>query len=143
MSYAASQYQQQSGSYLSGREIEVMAFTHVNTLLKTQKTPTARLEALSANQKLWSVSLSSLNRVDCPLDDILKQDLITVGTWSMRYSNIALNRDLPLAPLMDINQDMIDGLKPAKQAAPMPPYSTQLPTSGSSDNAHRPLQLMG
>ncbi|KXV61809.1 flagellin assembly protein, partial [Gluconobacter japonicus] len=110
MTYGMSQYQNQSGTYLPPREVEAMAFRHVNDLLSKAKTHSDRQSALSANLKLWGILLQGVQRVDCPLDEILRKDLTTVGTWSMRYANVALNSDTSLKALIDINEDMIEGL---------------------------------
>ncbi|MFT8716661.1 flagellar biosynthesis regulator FlaF [Gluconobacter potus] len=140
MTYASSQYQKQSGSYLSSREVEVMAFRHVNTLLTQASDHEAKVAALAANLKLWSLLSLSVERVDCPLPPVLRDDLIKVGSWSMRYSNSAFNAPKDLKPLIDINNDMIEGLAtaPAPQnVAPAMPgaYSTS-PTKSS-------LELVG
>ncbi|GBR44259.1 flagellar biosynthesis regulator FlaF [Neokomagataea thailandica] len=117
MNYAASQYQTQSGQYLSSREIEAMAFRHINALMTQAKTAQERHDALHQNQKLWSIFLHSLQRTDCPLEPILQKDLLTLSTWSLRHSNEAMMRPLSLAPLIDINNDMIAGLSHAQQNA--------------------------
>nr|WP_294915980.1 flagellar biosynthesis regulator FlaF [uncultured Neokomagataea sp.] len=110
MNYATSQYQAQSGGYLSSREIEAMAFRHINTLMAQARTPKERHNALHQNQKLWGIFLHSLQRIDCPLDPILQKDLLTLSTWSLKRSNEAMMRPLSLQPLIDINHDMIAGL---------------------------------
>ena len=118
VTYGMSQYQNQSGTYLPPREVEAMAFRHVNGLLSAAKTHSDRQAALSANLKLWGILMQGVQRTDCPLDAILRKDLTTVGTWSMRYANVALNSDTSLQALIDINMDMIEGL--SASAAPSP-----------------------
>lgn len=110
MNYAASQYQAQSGTYLSHREIEAMAFRHINAMLTHAKNHDDRQAALHTNQRLWGIFLQSLQRVDCPLSPILRQDLMTLSTWSLRHSNTALMQPTSLQPLIDVNNDMIAGL---------------------------------
>ncbi|MBR0560320.1 flagellar biosynthesis regulator FlaF [Neokomagataea anthophila] len=118
MNYAASQYQAQSGGYLSSREIEAMAFRHINTLMTQAQTPEERHHALHQNQKLWGILLHSLQRKDCPLDSVLQKDLLTLSTWSLKQSNDAMMRPLSLEPLIDINHDMIAGLSSISHNAP-------------------------
>jgi flagellar biosynthesis regulator FlaF len=119
MSYAAlQQYGRSSGSYLSGREIEVIALNFANRKLREAQAPQPRREALAVNIRLWSTLLNGVQDQNSPLPPILRQDLVSVGTWAMRYSNQALNRMMSLDPLIDINQDMIDGLSAGSIAMP-------------------------
>ncbi|KXV18373.1 flagellar biosynthesis regulator FlaF [Gluconobacter oxydans] len=140
MTYASSQYQKQSGSYLSCREIEVMAFRHVNSLLADARDHQKKIMALSANLKLWSLLSMSVERVDSPLPPVLRDDIIKVGLWSMRYSNAALNTSKNLQPLIDVNNDMIEGLstEPA-------PYVTapSVPQGYGSATPRSSLELVG
>lgn len=140
MTYASSQYQKQSGSYLSSREVEVMAFRHVNTLLSQATDHEKKVAALAANLKLWSLLSLSVERVDCPLPPVLRDDLIKVGSWSIRYSNTAFNTPKPLQPLIDVNNDMIEGLAAAQtpqNISPVMPNAYSTTTTGSS------LELVG
>ncbi|MBF0859585.1 flagellin assembly protein [Gluconobacter sp. LMG 31484] len=136
MTYAFSQYQKQSGSYLSSREVEVMAFRHVNTLLSQAGDHEKRVAALAANLKLWSILSMSVERVDCPLPPVLRDDLIKIGSWAMCYSNTAFNAPRDLQPLIDVNNDMIEGLTASAStvqgiapAAPQGAYTTNAPSS--------------
>ncbi|MBF0851881.1 flagellin assembly protein [Gluconobacter sp. R75690] len=146
MTYASSQYQKQSGSYLSSREVEVMAFRHVNTLLTQASDHEAKVAALAANLKLWSLLSLSVERVDCPLPPVLRDDLIKVGSWSMRYSNSAFNAPKDLKPLIDINNDMIEGLATAPAPAPAPApqnVAPAMPGAYSPSPTKSSLELVG
>jgi len=140
VTYAASQYQKQSGSYLSSREVEVMAFRHVNTLLTQAKDHDKKVAALAANLKLWSILSLSVERVDCPLPAVLRDDLLKVGSWSMRYSNAAFNAPKDLQPLVDINNDMIEGLS----TEPAPYIATPSASQAYAGSAAKSsLELVG
>lgn len=117
VSYAAFQYQQyqkQSGSYLSPREIEVMALRYVNNLLEEAEKPQQRLHALAASQKLWGTLLRGLLSTDCPLEEDVRTNLVKLGTFSLRHSNAALNSNLSLQPLIDVNNNLIEGLSASR-----------------------------
>ncbi|GBR71264.1 flagellar biosynthesis regulator FlaF [Gluconobacter kanchanaburiensis] len=143
MTYAFSQYQKQSGSYLSSREIEVMAFRHVNTLLTQAADHEAKVAALAANLKLWSLLSLSVERVDCPLPTVLRDDLIKVGSWSMRYSNAAFNAPKDLQPLIDINNDMIEGLAAAAPAPAPQGTAPSVSDAYGATSARSSLELVG
>ncbi|MBN3866886.1 flagellar biosynthesis regulator FlaF [Gluconobacter kondonii] len=139
MTYAASQYQKQSGSYLSSREMEVMAFRHVNSLLTQAKDHEKKVAALAANLKLWSILSLSVERVDCPLPSVLRDDILKVGSWSMRYSNAAFNAAKDLQPLVDVNNDMIEGLS----ANTKPPVLTTTSSAYAGTTGQSSLELVG
>ena len=67
--------------------------------------------ALGRNHRLWSLLLTDVGLSSNALPPILKKDLVSIGSWSMSYSIIAMGRDISLRPLIDINTDMIDALK--------------------------------
>lgn len=140
MTYASSQYQKQSGSYLSSREIEVMAFRHVNSLLADARNHQKRTMALAANLKLWSTLAMSVERVDSPLPPVLRDDIIKVGLWSMRYSNAALNTSKDLKPLIDVNNDMIEGLSAHPNSHPVAPVSSDAYSTPATRSS---LELVG
>ncbi|GBR48930.1 flagellar biosynthesis regulator FlaF [Gluconobacter roseus] len=140
MTYASSQYQKQSGSYLSSREIEVMAFRHVNSLLADARDHQKKTMALAANLKLWSLLSMSVERNDSPLPPVLRDDIIKVGLWSMRYSNAALNASKDLKPLIDVNNDMIEGLSAEPEPSPMTAAAPQA-YAGSAPTSS--LELVG
>lgn len=140
MTYASSQYQKQSGSYLSSREVEVMAFRHVNTLLSQASDHAAKVAALAANMKLWSLLSLSVERVDCPLPPVLRDDLIKVGSWSMCYSNSAFNAPKDLQPLIDVNNDMIEGLASTPEPQNVAPA---MPGAYSAAATRSSLELVG
>ncbi|QDH17065.1 flagellar biosynthesis regulator FlaF [Swingsia samuiensis] len=120
MSYAAQQYQKQSGNYLSSREVEAMAFRYVNNLLNNANSPSDRILAISNNKKLWTSLLRDVEQ--SPLSEILKKDIISLGIWSLKHSNLSLSNSLSLQPLIDINNDMIAGLS-APSASSLSPLS--------------------
>ncbi|WP_240775322.1 flagellar biosynthesis regulator FlaF [Neokomagataea tanensis] len=109
-----------------------MALRHVNAQLIAAKTTDERHQALHYNQKLWGIFLRSLQRTDCPLGGVLKQDLLTLSSWSLKHSNEALMRPLSLQPLIDVNNDMILGLSSDSIAAAEAPLKTQTAKHPSS-----------
>lgn len=117
-----------------------MAFRHVNSLLANAKDHQKKMTALSANLKLWSLLSMSVERVDSPLPPVLRDDIIKVGLWSMRYSNAALNTSKDLKPLIDVNNDMIEGLSAAPDSHPV----AHVPSGAYSTPATRSsLELVG
>ena len=99
-----------SSSETPPREEQAIAFRLVNRKLELADGPAARNAALGLNHELWSILFRDLTSTDNRLPPILKKDCVTLANWSMSYSTRALLEDLPLAPLVNINDDMIEGL---------------------------------
>jgi flagellar biosynthesis regulator FlaF len=112
--YQATQYKT-----APAQRTEIEFFIRVNALLGNARTKRERIEALSKNQRLWSALVRDLALPANRLPEPLKNDLISLGVWAMRYSTEAMARELPLDPLISVNRNIIEGLE--AQAAHMPP----------------------
>lgn len=111
MSYGIKRYNQNSATQMTSRQIEVMAFGQTILLLKNAKNQKERIHALTMNQKLWSSILLETSVEDNEIPDVIRKDLLNLAIWSTRYSIRAMLHDISLKPLIDINQDMLDGLR--------------------------------
>ncbi len=100
----------------------------INRELETCTPGHARTRAIGRNHNLWSVLVKDLSLADNRLPEPVKAQLIGLGLWSMRYSTLALLRDLPVDPLIAVNNNVLDGLT-AQEAGqnteqrPTSPYS--------------------
>jgi flagellar protein FlaF len=111
MSYGSTQYDRKSEQALAPRDVEAAAFSFVNKLLDDASNSHERTMALGRNHRLWTLLLTDIGLTSNGLPPILKKDLVSIGSWSMSYSIIAMGRDLSLRPLIDINSDMIAALR--------------------------------
>ena len=125
MSYASAQYSRGAETTVPPRELEAAAFAYVNRSLEDAADHRARTVALGRNQRLWALLLNDIGLTSNGLPSILKQDLVTLGRWSMAYSIVAMGSDRPLQPLIDINNDMIEALKPVATEPGLPRSSNQ------------------
>ena len=116
MAYGNQTYRNSEAGALAPREVEAAAFLFVNRALEQADGVRSKVEALCKNQKLWSLLLKDLACSTNALPEILKQDLVRLGTWSVAYSIRAMPGELPLRPLIDINSDMVDALRSADGA---------------------------
>lgn len=123
MSYGIKRYNQNSATQMTSRQIEVMAFGQTILFLKNAKNQKERIHALTMNQKLWSSILLETSVEDNEIPDIMRKDLLSLAIWSTRYSIRAMLHDITLKPLIDINQDMLDGLR-QNTNHPNPPSET-------------------
>ena len=77
-----------------------------------------RVRAIGRNHELWSLLIKDLAQSGNRLPEALRQSLMQLAAWSMRYSILANLRDLPVQPLIDVNTNIIEGLQ--AQSAPVP-----------------------
>ncbi len=85
----------------------------------------SRVIAVGRNHTLWSLLVKDLSLAENRLSEPVKAHLIGLGLWSMRYSTLAILRDLSIDPLIAVNSNVLDGLM-AQQAGQKP---EQRPTS--------------
>jgi flagellar protein FlaF len=89
----------------------------------------SRVRALGRNHLLWSILVKDLALDENALASGLKSQLIELGLWSMRYSTLAMLKDLSLEPLIEVNRNILDGLQsqtlPAARhpARPLAPFA--------------------
>lgn len=110
ISYAASSYQKTSAAGISGRDTECAAFRSVNRDLEVCAEGPARVRAIGRNHALWSLLVKDLAQADNRMPAGIKDGLIGLGLWSMRYSTQALLQNLPVAPLIEVNDNVLAGL---------------------------------
>jgi flagellar protein FlaF len=106
----ASRYRQASRQALPARETEIAAFGAVNRMLEAASDDGDRIRALGKNHDLWSLLVKDLaldtNRLPAPV----KAQLLSLGLWSMRYSTLAIEKKLPIEPLLEVNRNIAEGL---------------------------------
>ena len=82
----------------------------VNRELASAVDVNARVRALGRNHTLWSILVKDLALAENSLPDALKSELIGLGLWSMRYSTLAMLKQLSPGPLIEVNRNVVDGL---------------------------------
>ena len=111
----------------SARETEILAFGLCNARLSKANDTRSRIEALHKTHQLWSLLVRDLATDDNRLPKFLKDELIGLGFWAMRYSIAATAEELPLQPLMDVNRNIADGLRAQVSAVSAPSYHPPQP----------------
>ncbi len=82
----------------------------INRELEACTAGPSRARAIGRNHNLWSLLVKDLSLADNMLPEPVKAQLIGIGLWSMRYSTLALLRELPVDPLIAVNSNVLDGL---------------------------------
>ena len=96
---------------------EQWAFESVTWGIENADTSPKRIRALGHNHDLWSTLVKDLVQDGNRLPPAVKNELIGLGMWSMRYSTLAILHDLPLQPLIAVNLNIADGLAQQHAAA--------------------------
>jgi flagellar protein FlaF len=107
---AAAQYQKTAANRISGHDTERAAFTLINRDLAECTPGPTRVRALGRNHTLWSTLVQDLSLAENRLPAGIKAQLISLGLWAMRYSTIALLKDLTVEPLIEVNRNVMEGL---------------------------------
>ncbi|NVN02695.1 MULTISPECIES: flagellar biosynthesis regulator FlaF [Asaia] len=105
-------YQAVAETSLSGRDAEAACFTMlINELTAAEQDPALRFKALDRHQKFWSLIMKA-NIVDGGTSSADDRELIvTLADKAQRYGiQTILDSSLSLQPLIDIAQDVLDGL---------------------------------
>ena len=108
---AAAQYLEQSKASVDARGTEIAAFSRVNRELATATDAAQRIRAIGRNHELWSLLIKDLAQSGNRLPDDLRNSLIQLAAWSMRYSIQANLMGLSVQPLIDVNTNILEGLK--------------------------------
>lgn len=95
----------------SPRETEILAFGLCNARLRSCGDSASRIDALNKTHQLWSLLVRDLASNANNLPEGLKKQLVDLGFWAMGYSVAAMGRDLPIQPLIDVNQNILEGLR--------------------------------
>ncbi|WP_114392760.1 flagellar biosynthesis regulator FlaF [Oleisolibacter albus] len=111
MSVAA--YKQSMRDTASPRQLERKVFQQVTAELEAsskQVDAIARIRAVDRNRRLWGVLVSDLADTENLMPETLKAGLISLGIWVDRYSGQVLTENRSVAPLIDVNRAVIQGL---------------------------------
>ncbi|MDR3440138.1 flagellar biosynthesis regulator FlaF [Telmatospirillum sp.] len=108
------------------QETEILAFGFCNDRLGRANTPRQRIQALHLTHQLWSLLVRDVGAPANALPDDLKRQIVALGFWAMAYSTRALSSDLALNPLIEVHQNLIDGLRAQTRRLVEPPELQKL-----------------
>jgi flagellar biosynthesis activator protein FlaF len=72
-----------------------------------------RVKAVANNRQLWLTLQRDLSSEENGLPLALKGQLLSIALWVGRYSSQAMRGEAELAPLITVNKQIMEGLKPA------------------------------
>jgi flagellar protein FlaF len=109
----------------SPRETEMLAFGLCNARLKSAADARSRIDALNKTHQLWSLLVRDLAGSANRFPSELKKQLVDIGFWAMGFSVSAMGCERSLQPLIEVNQNIIDGLKMQQKEQSTPSLTIQ------------------
>lgn len=114
-------YQTAAARAENPREAEYRLFGQVTrALIDAEKLPDTqvegRVEALDWNRRLWSALATDVSQPENGLPPPLRAQIISISLWVSRHTSQVIRREEEIAPLIDINRIIMQGLHGAEAA---------------------------
>ena len=124
MSIAA--YQQANLQSESPKQTEYRIFALLTRALEEaeRKGPQAIVKAVADNRQLWITLQMDLADEGNGLPIELKAQLLSLAIWVNRYSPDAMKGKVPLQPLINVNKNIMEGLRGSTATAKPAPETT-------------------
>jgi flagellar protein FlaF len=103
-----------SSALRSARDIEYDAFSRVTRMLRQSDrrcTTSQTVQAVHLNNQLWTLLATDLSDPGNALTDDMRAGLISLAGFCIRHGHAALNGDASTDALIDINLNMMKGLR--------------------------------
>ena len=114
-------YQKTQKTFSNPRDTEYRLFAQITgALLDAQNLPLTDprvIEALGRNRELWSALASDCSSEVNTLAQSFRAQIISLSLFVNRYSSEVMRRKAPMAPLIEINRTIMEGLA-LRSAAP-------------------------
>jgi len=115
-------YQTASARAENPRETEYRLFGQVTrALMEAEKLPDTqvegRVDALDWNRRMWSALATDVSMPDNGLPMPLRAQIISISMWVGRHTSAVIRREEEIAPLIDINRIIMQGLHGGAEAA--------------------------
>lgn len=105
----------------NGRDLEYRLLAQVTGGLMKARDGRASIQEkynwILQNEKVWSVFLADVNDPDNALPPTLKGGIASLAIWVMKETKLVMSDDdAPLDDLIEINRQIMAGLKPEPQS---------------------------
>jgi flagellar protein FlaF len=110
-------YQRASAQAESPREAEYRIFGLVTAgLINAQREGRGNLaglaHAIDRNRRLWSILAQDCANPDNALSGPVRAQIISISMWVSKYSSQVIRDGEDIAPLIEVNRSMMQGLSP-------------------------------
>lgn len=115
-------YQQATARAEAPRSAEYRLFGQVTrALLEAEQAPAEdfkrRIDALDWNRRMWTALASDVAAPENGLPSPVKAQIISLSLWVGRHSSAVMRQEEEIAPLVDINRLIMQGLAGDAKAA--------------------------
>ncbi|MCM8738745.1 flagellar biosynthesis regulator FlaF [Azospirillum sp. A1-3] len=120
-------YQKTLRTAMSPSQVELTVFRQITGRLLQAKSvtdPIVRAQAINENANLWRIILTDAVNPDNKLADEVKAGLISLAMWVERHSGVVLREGQSIDPLVEVNEQMIEGLRMQVETPPSQPQPT-------------------
>ena len=109
------------------REQEALVFRLAARRLREAGHRLDRNKALNINHEVWSYVFREVAGSGCALPPVLRRDCLALARFALHYTTNALLKDLPLDPLISVNERMAEGLDARGSSTTSPVGSSLTP----------------
>ena len=115
-------YQQAAQRAEHPRETEYRLFAEVTRALMSASTADdadflARIKALDWNRRLWATLAADCGSDGNGLTPQLRASIVSLNFWVMKHSAAVVRKEETFEALIDVNRIIMQGLRPATEAA--------------------------
>lgn len=108
-------YQRTQRTVETPRDAEYRLFSQVTRALfeasGLPRTDARVIAALDWNRRMWATFSADCSHPDNRLPDKLRAQIISIGLWVSKYSSQVMRNGVELAPLIDVNRSIMQGLE--------------------------------
>lgn len=136
MSYA--RYAQAQVQTERPQQTEVRALAIVNGKLQAAADSgdrVALIEAIHLNRRLWNIFHCDLMHPDNGLPEHVRGQLISLAIWVQKHSSKVMRGEKPAESLINVNRDIMEGLKAQGQGTSQQGADATRPTQPSAANS--------
>ena len=108
-------YQEMQKSTAAPRDIEYLAFTEATRRLmevseKGREDLKSLIDAIHFNRQLWGALANDCASDENKLPEEVRARIISLSKWVSEHSSAVMREKESLAPLINVNKSMMDGL---------------------------------
>ena len=100
-------------------EYRALGFVTGKLIEAKEKGGRALIEALYANQNLWTLFQADLAHPGNALPQEVRAQLLSLSLWVQRFTSKVMRDEANIEALIDVNKAIMDGLKPQAASHPV------------------------
>ncbi len=108
-------YQRAQRTVETPRDTEYRLFSEVTRALveagNLARTDKRVIAAIDWNRRMWATFAGDCANPENKLPDSLRAQIVSLSLWVSRYSSQVMRDGAPMAPLVDINRSIMQGLE--------------------------------